>query len=509
MKFSIIILLLLTCFSLYCEVLEVVHTITEVDGKFLNPRQPTGTPFDLNHDGYNDLLFTSRDSLYVLYGGQTISDFSTSFVKEVSGIVGNYQWAEISNYSWNSDFNGDGDNDITLDYDIGGEGHFTGYFGLEQTFGNALPIDFSPYVEGLGDYERTTAKVTSSRYDFNGDGYHDIIAEDSWIKYYADGDNEVTIFFGSPAGDFLNTFTIIAPNYSTKQIKSCDFNGDGFTDMLYSPLDSFIIYPGGENLSSIPIEKTNDFRFSFNSHGDFNGDGYVDLARVRSTHSNGLADVSIEIAYCDSLFNFHFGEYSFQRPLASHWDNNGMRLAVANLNSDNFDDIVVYNNNDNFLTTLVCGPDSIEAQYDTIIGENGYRKIWGCGNIVGDTQNELILYSYDHHTQTVFHIIQSSIPPIANDDNENRVPTIDVSLSSYPNPFNPRTTISFSLPESALVELAIFDIRGRRVIKKNSEYLREGKHTWIWDANENASGIYFVRLNAGRETVVKKVVLLK
>ena len=82
-------------------------------------------------------------------------------------------------------------------------------------------------------------------------------------------------------------------------------------------------------------------------------------------------------------------------------------------------------------------------------------------------------------------------------------------LPSYPNPFNARTTIKFSLAEQASIKLEIFDIVGRLVdLLADGEY-PAGENCIVWDAKDQASGIYFARLTAGESKSSRKLVLLK
>ena len=87
--------------------------------------------------------------------------------------------------------------------------------------------------------------------------------------------------------------------------------------------------------------------------------------------------------------------------------------------------------------------------------------------------------------------------------------------SNYPNPFNPSTTISFSVPQtSPFVTLEIFNIKGQKVKTLYSGKAEEGKHTVIWegkDTNDKLvnSGIYFYKLETADNELTKKMLLLK
>ena len=85
---------------------------------------------------------------------------------------------------------------------------------------------------------------------------------------------------------------------------------------------------------------------------------------------------------------------------------------------------------------------------------------------------------------------------------------------NYPNPFNPQTTIQFALPKESPVELAVFDILGRKVRGLISGSLPAGDHSIVWDGLDDkgkhaSSGIYFYQLRAGTLTQTKKMALLK
>ena len=89
------------------------------------------------------------------------------------------------------------------------------------------------------------------------------------------------------------------------------------------------------------------------------------------------------------------------------------------------------------------------------------------------------------------------------------------AMSSYPNPFNEATTISFFLFEGALCSLTIFDIRGAQIIKLLDEWRPSGFHQVIWDGNNQknnrvASGVYIAHLK-GPEGIgeAQKIVLLR
>ncbi len=82
-------------------------------------------------------------------------------------------------------------------------------------------------------------------------------------------------------------------------------------------------------------------------------------------------------------------------------------------------------------------------------------------------------------------------------------------FQSYPNPFNPSTTIEFSLPRAGYVTLKVFNMIGEVVATLVNEELNVGTYTTQWNASGVASGLYFYRMHAGDFIDTKKLLLLK
>jgi FlgD Ig-like domain/The GLUG motif len=109
-----------------------------------------------------------------------------------------------------------------------------------------------------------------------------------------------------------------------------------------------------------------------------------------------------------------------------------------------------------------------------------------------------------------------SMPVLGIDDNEMNEVTVPATLeANYPNPFNPETTISFSISKGSTVELAIYNIKGQKVKMLVDKHLSNGSYSVVWYGdNDNGvqvvSGIYFYKLSVDNESqLVKKCLLLK
>ena len=79
----------------------------------------------------------------------------------------------------------------------------------------------------------------------------------------------------------------------------------------------------------------------------------------------------------------------------------------------------------------------------------------------------------------------------------------------FPNPFNPVLNIDFEVNQAGLVKVDISDISGAIVNTVYDGYMIVGKHQRSWNSENSPSGVYFVSLQAGRNSITNKVVLLK
>ena len=92
------------------------------------------------------------------------------------------------------------------------------------------------------------------------------------------------------------------------------------------------------------------------------------------------------------------------------------------------------------------------------------------------------------------------------------VPSAFRLYDNFPNPFNPVTTINFDIPtstENGNTKLIIYDLTGRVISELIDAELRPGKYSVKWDASAYASGVYLFRLESGRFSDIKKMVVVK
>ena len=119
------------------------------------------------------------------------------------------------------------------------------------------------------------------------------------------------------------------------------------------------------------------------------------------------------------------------------------------------------------------------------------------------------------HVRPGFWAVPEFPADVGQDISENASPTERTALlANFPNPFNPSTTIQYTLREEAPVALTVFNVHGREVRTLIRGTEQAGPHEAVWDGKDNhgrgvGSGLYFYLLRAGDFQDTRKMVLLK
>ncbi len=100
-------------------------------------------------------------------------------------------------------------------------------------------------------------------------------------------------------------------------------------------------------------------------------------------------------------------------------------------------------------------------------------------------------------------------PSILSVVNHHHIPQSLPQLHTHPNPFNPSTTLSFTLSAPGNVTLTVYDVTGRKVTELVSGFHAAGEHSAVWNAEGCASGVYFSVLRAGEKRETRKILLVR
>jgi len=160
------------------------------------------------------------------------------------------------------------------------------------------------------------------------------------------------------------------------------------------------------------------------------------------------------------------------------------------------------------LDQLGLDPNSLRLRYANQDGDSIQTTSEGLGKPTRDLYKNRIFSSVEHFSTLVIEG-ESQTTGLA-EGNSSSTEANDFKLKqNYPNPFNPTTNIEFRMPSSQNVQLTIYNVLGQKVATLLQNNMSAGTHTVKWNAGNLPSGIYLIRLKAGKYNSVQKAVLTK
>jgi hypothetical protein len=145
---------------------------------------------------------------------------------------------------------------------------------------------------------------------------------------------------------------------------------------------------------------------------------------------------------------------------------------------------------------------------DGILLETTTQTAYQDLNLIGDAYEYYITAIYTYGSSAPSNLVE--VAELAAED----LALGDIKLSNYPNPFNPETTIAFNLQQDCEVTLTIFNPKGQVLRRFHLQDAAAGENKLVWDGtdadkNRVASGLYFYRLDTNRDSITKRMMLLK
>ncbi|MBN2829666.1 MAG: T9SS type A sorting domain-containing protein [Candidatus Cloacimonetes bacterium] len=296
-------------------------------------------------------------------------------------------------------------------------------------------------------------------------------------------------------GSFTGTVTISDTNGNTNTIV---LTGES-ADVTISDFP----YPQTFNLSTIPLgwriePETEGWQLANN---EFGGHGATQEATGNGGFYIGIDD-GLSEAYPNHLYSPPIDLINAPNPALSfkYWIGDDLNFSSLFIDVLNIDliatNIAQYQQlfGSTFWTSAVIPLTEYSGQIVTI----DFRGVHGQGYKGDICLDDVFIYSdYD-----------------AVDENIIEPNEITSLQSNYPNPFNPETTIAFSLKEKGNVKIDIYNITGQHIYTVTNETYDPGHHTIIWNGdgkngNKVPTGIYFYKMESGTYTKTRKMILLK
>jgi len=284
-------------------------------------------------------------------------------------------------------------------------------------------------------------------------------------------------------------------------------------------------YPGyisrynGNNFSifiedSIFIHYTNTISLTIDSHNNlwfFDGDGLHYYNGVNKNNIDGYLEKypnmdKIYSDYTDIIWGvseYGLSKYDPKKNIWIHYTTDN-----SDLQSNLLYTVVADNNNTKWIGTD-AGVSRFDGDTWTTFNRSNSGLCDNKVNAIAVEKNNTIWFGTDNGvSKYTGEVIVTGV------DEEDEIPEALPVIHSYPNPFNPSTTIEFTLPESGFTTLSIYNISGQKVRELATGYITAGTHSLTWDGRDDSgeavsSGVYITRLEAGRQVAAGRMVFLK
>lgn len=346
--------------------------------------------------------------------------------------------------------------------------------------------------------------------DFNNDGYPDLFVPGSTamnthlLISYINGNNGV---------DFYDRSSMPGLRGWQGGVYACpvDANVDGWTDLFITRSDGrgnvLLLNNRFRDFKEVALDL--NLRFEGVSHqvcawADFDNDGDPDLALAQG-------ESGVRLYRNDSKSGHEFVSLNL---LGCNRDTPKLNCSVKM--------IFEYSKRTTTTSHAVCSPGCDGATLNlvspTLEKSGSYRLIvdWPLdaemqGNF-GSYAGDLIRVEYDEEDFRLNRTITLHAPQIGSGPPTASLSTPveeRLSLSNSPNPFNPSTQVSFTLPEATDIRLSVYNLLGREVATLAAGRYQSGTHTVTFDASALPSGLYISRIQAGHETQMRRMLLTK
>lgn len=540
--------------DLATETTGVLRVRGAQEGDNLGDRMNTG---DIDSDGYADLLIgaagcdtsggQNTGAVYILFGSADIAQRAEIDLKypilDVVAILGE-QPNSLLSMPFSGDVNHDGFDDVIVMSHSTSFGSRTNVGTGYVFFGSAdfrsketivLSTSNTDMVRIDGDDSYGYLGVSGFSGDVDGDGYEDIIMgahESSPLNrtnagkvYVVWGGNkyEGHFYFRTCLGD---SATVIIrkeciPAIGNPPISDGDeigvFTSTGLCAGagVWTGEDLFITIWGDNPQSEYLTGFTDGEPLFFRIWIKNNGVEYTAVSRYATALMEYQSGAVIELA---ALTYSHFIYEAHNGNTATVLIPSGAILTVQGVSIKSGDEIGVFTPEGNCAGAGIWSDEDLsitiwsdDPNREGITGfQNGEPlsfRIWVKDG--GREYQMLPIYASSSAAYWSDAVIElESLTSLITGDQE-KTPGIFSLSPNYPNPFNPSTTIPFTLPSKSHVNLTVYNALGEKVATLADGMYTAGAHTAVWKADGFASGVYFCRMGAGKFNETRRMLLIK
>ena len=301
-------------------------------------------------------------------------------------------------------------------------------------------------------------------------------------------------------------------NFDLKPIDTHDpVSISGSVENQYgNPVSNAFVLAGNVSLGTLYFALTgNDGRYNFDGipagvyYVVFAADGYIPEF-YNNAHTWEDADAIIAYQDVDNIN----AELASLHPCGG----NGIILGQVsdNLGSPLPGALVTVKNSNNLVVAYSFTDEKGNFQMG---GMNSDEFTIEAGKIAYTSAQKTVKQDADFATNVVNLSLNKAVTAIKNREN-NFVPDKIYLSKSYPNPFNPSTSVEFGLPSASKVKISVFNILGQEIKVLVNGTVSAGQHSIVWNATDEngkkvSSGLYFLKLQAGETSLLQKMILAK
>ncbi len=489
---------------------------------------------DISEDGKPDVIICTENYWTMAVSGNSsigndsIWAFNTYISSSSAGSIGT-----TGDYSYQkalaiaSDLNSDGYNDVVIGTGGGNETVYAinGKTGaMLWKYGTDDPGSYS-----LGDF--TGVNVSK---DYNNDGVPDVIAAAAATQSGGIGGRRSVYLFNGVNGNIIWQAPLLGFTHAVAAIR--DINNDGIPDVIgtvgeaaykataFSGANGNIIWDfpvssasgGGKELLILPISETREDVilgafwgpvYRINSLTGIQvwstptgNQGVLQFGCLKDIDKDGIDEIVVATLGGGAMcLNGANGNIIWNIP-----SGNTMGITVIpDLNGDGYDDVVIASQP--LGTLIVKGNNgSILAQH-TFGGSTQTREVAIVPDLDGNNSLEILAGSNQGHVV----LLSGGLDAPVKVDEQNYIPVNYSLMQNYPNPFNSGTRIKYQIPTGGNVELRIYDMLGREIMKLEEGHKDMGSYTIVFNANQLSSGVYYYKLKVNDFQSVRKMILIR